>query len=96
LTTPAQRPIPAAQVKKEPDEVPMQIDRARRPDTRKCFRCGETGHICARCPHNPTQAAIRLLMSNGELDAKEFANFAQEASVKADKEAAEQGFGDHQ
>jgi hypothetical protein len=52
-------PVPAKV--KEPDVVPMDIDRSKHGFTGKCYNCKEVGHRSWECPTNPQRLNVREL-----------------------------------
>ena len=89
-TTPAPAPAAAATSSTLHDE-PMDVDRHRRRDTRKCFGCGQEGHIARNCP-NRTRTTLRRLKDEGALDYEEMRRMVQENDAKEKKDTNAESF----
>ena len=69
----------------------MDVDRHRRRDTRKCFGCGQEGHIARNCP-NRTRTTLRRLKDEGALNYEEMRRMVQENDAKEKKDTNAESF----
>ena len=73
------------------DPNAMDVDHARRSETRHCYKCQKMGHIARSCPEK-TSSLLRQLDSTGDLDVEELRHFLAERDGEKKQSVEEKDF----
>lgn len=84
---------PAIPSATKPSWGPMDVDATRPKDTRKCFNCGQEGHLSHRCPQPRRQQVIRATDDLRTLVREEIRSQLKAASTPLTPEPSEGALG---
>lgn len=102
--------VPAKYTGRQPDVIPMDIDRTNKMRDGLCFNCDQKGHLARNCPHpckpqkegdKPRRAPLVRSVA-ADMDPEEFKAYVLDNWTRVSKIIAQDGepegqdFGDHQ